>query len=141
MVFRMAPVIVSDSNLSNEEKQLFSLLSYTLEDKQPDAIACRLKFSLVSKGCSEAMKMPWDVKRDTYDYMARVGLVSAACRLTVAEEQELLSEVWASMPQGMAKPPLMINRERRPFDHPSLSQFVNTLMNRTSRDPELTTDL
>ena len=30
---------------------------------------------------------------------------------SLAEEQELLSEVWASMPQGMAKPPLMINRE------------------------------
>jgi len=87
-VFRMVSSCVSDTDLSKEEFQIFRILSLLNIDSHPDAHACRLKFSLATMASS--MQCPWDVSMELEDYIRKVRVVSASCRLTSSEELSLL---------------------------------------------------
>jgi hypothetical protein len=89
-VAHIAQSCVSDTTLSNEEAQIFSQLSTIADDCLPDAWACRLKLSLVLSGAETTMQCPWTALKQYEEYVRRRKYVSAACRLTHAEELTII---------------------------------------------------
>jgi hypothetical protein len=102
-VFRLAETCVSDTQLSDEESQIFAQFALLKDDNHPDAHACRLKISLATLASREAMECEWSVipppkrlrltewGRNIEDemsaYISKYAMVSACCRLT-AEVRE-----------------------------------------------------
>ena len=81
---------VSDTALAPEERQIWQLLRGCANDMHPDAVACRLKLSLATVGCEDTMRCPWNVAAELTRYIGLRAFVSAACRLTPAEELQAL---------------------------------------------------
>lgn len=90
-VFRLAAVCATDVTLSAEEAQIFQQFTYLTSayDAHPDASGCRLKLSLVT--AHSPLHCPWQVPMELESYFKRYAFVSAACRLTLAEESALLT--------------------------------------------------
>jgi len=89
-VFRMAESCVSDTELSGVERTVFNQLRTLREDQHPDAHACRLRISLATLGSREHMAPEWSLEEELGAYVTKHASVSAACRLTMQEELELL---------------------------------------------------
>ena len=85
----MAESCVSDTELTGEEAAIFAQLSLLGDDAHPDAHACRLKISLATVATS-FLECGWAVEDEMEAYLEKLDVVSAACRLTLAEEAELL---------------------------------------------------
>ncbi|MDA7651361.1 hypothetical protein N8602_00255, partial [bacterium] len=91
LAFKIADACVSDTQLSPEEKHIWNRIGQVSVDPHPDACACRLKISIETTGCENAMPCPWTITDEVAMYCAVRTNVSAACRLTDAEEVDLLS--------------------------------------------------
>ncbi|GAB5371987.1 hypothetical protein AAMO2058_001626900 [Amorphochlora amoebiformis] len=89
-VFQLASAIGTDTNLTTEQAQIFDFLKEAASDRHPDSHACRLKISLVTM--DSPISLPWNVEREMDAYITKISHVSAACRLTKAEELLLLDK-------------------------------------------------
>ena len=89
---RLLEACMTDTELSQEEGQLWAALGQTASDDHADAHAVRLKIRLLAEG-TPAMQCPWDDAHNAASleaYALRRDVVSAGCRLTPREELELL---------------------------------------------------
>ena len=89
--FKLADSCLSDTKLSPEEAQIWQQIGEVENDVHPDACACRLKMSLVTMGCEDAMPCKWNVQLECQMYGALRHHVCATCRLTHAEELDLIN--------------------------------------------------
>ncbi|KAF1319029.1 hypothetical protein FI667_g13369, partial [Globisporangium splendens] len=78
-----------DVKFTDEEKWIFDQLGKTLDDRHPNACACRIRLSLGLAYSDN--KVPWKLKPELHDYLSAVTHVDAACRLTMEEEKEALA--------------------------------------------------
>ncbi|KAL4094321.1 hypothetical protein PRIC1_009982 [Phytophthora ramorum] len=79
-----------DVKFTDEEKRVFDQLSKTLDDRHPNACACRIRLSLGIAYSDN--KAPWKLSGELHDYLATTGHVDASCKLTQEEEKEALAE-------------------------------------------------
>jgi len=86
---RVAAACVSDTALGPEEAQLWSKLDLIANDPHADAVACRLRISLATSASSATL--PWSVGEELRSYSRVQHKVASACRLSMAEEMELLA--------------------------------------------------
>lgn len=101
VAFRLCDSCVSDTALSAEDAACVNhLRSFT--DTHPDAVAVRLKLSLL--WADTAIVAPWDLRVQLVLYSARLPAVSGACRLAAGDELKLLEAA------GASKERLMHNR-------------------------------
>ncbi|MGB1593584.1 MAG: hypothetical protein ACPIOQ_12605, partial [Promethearchaeia archaeon] len=87
--FLMADSIATDAKFSEEGEKIFHALAFGNDDPHPDASAVRLKVTLVTMGCGEAM--PWDLTMELASYIQKSSHVSATCQISFEEELQLLS--------------------------------------------------
>ncbi|KAG2527068.1 hypothetical protein JM18_003170 [Phytophthora kernoviae] len=78
-----------DVKFTDEEKRVFDQLAKTLDDRHPNACACRIRLSL-GIAYSEN-KAPWKLSGELHDYLTTSGHVDASCKLTLEEETEALA--------------------------------------------------
>ena len=89
-----------------EEAQLWGAFGGVASDPAPDATAARLRLSMAASGTPAEALLPWDTQAELANYVATWRHVSAACRLSADEEQELLD----SCSQETMRAPLLANR-------------------------------
>ena len=87
--FQLCGCCGSDTPLSEEEAQLWSLLSELAEDHEPGAHACRLRLWVATRCCPEIL-CPWSPGEQLQAYLAKMHHLPPACHLTPADELELL---------------------------------------------------
>ena len=80
--------VATDTELTPEESQIFQNLKSTLRDFHPDAHACRVKLSLMVM--DSPMICPWNIRFDSAKYLSKLNHVSARCRLSYDQEEQLL---------------------------------------------------
>jgi hypothetical protein len=80
--FREAEACAVDVPFTAEEAWVWGQLERTLDDLHPDAHAVRVKLSLAVRYSRASNKSKWEVHREMDRYLAKLGHVSAACRLT-----------------------------------------------------------
>ncbi|KAG1698490.1 hypothetical protein DVH05_015030 [Phytophthora capsici] len=78
-----------DVKFTDEEKRVFDQLSKTLDDRHPNACACRIRLSLGIAYSDN--KAPWKLSGELHDYITTSGHVAASCKLTLEEEKEALA--------------------------------------------------
>ncbi|TYZ50886.1 hypothetical protein PybrP1_007186 [[Pythium] brassicae (nom. inval.)] len=78
-----------DVKFTDEEKWIFDQLAKTLDDRHPNACACRIRLSLGVAYSDN--KVPWSLKPELHDYLSTAAHVDAVCRLTLEEEKEALA--------------------------------------------------
>lgn len=78
-----------DVKFTDEEKWIFDQLEKTLDDRHPNACACRIRLSLGVAYSDN--KVPWKLKPELHDYLSTTAHVDAVCRLTLEEEKEALT--------------------------------------------------
>jgi hypothetical protein len=78
-----------DVKFTDEEKRVFDQLSKTLDDRHPNACACRIRLSLGIAYSDN--KAPWRLSGELHDYLTSSGHVDASCKLTLEEEKEALA--------------------------------------------------
>lgn len=78
-----------DVLFTEEEKWIFEQLARTLDDRHPNACACRIRLSLGVAYSDN--KVPWKLKPELHDYLSTASHVDASCRLTLEEETEALT--------------------------------------------------
>ncbi|OWZ23137.1 hypothetical protein PHMEG_0002034 [Phytophthora megakarya] len=78
-----------DVKFTDEEKRVFEQLSKTLDDRHPNACACRIRLSLGIAYSDN--KAPWKLSGELHDYLATNNHVDASCKLTLEEEKEALA--------------------------------------------------
>ena len=88
-VCALAPSVVSDSTLDDNEQQLLEHLEYLSSDTHPDAHACRVKLSLALMGNEEYMTCPWDFQHEYTQYCHLFPYVSNTCKLSPSEEYQM----------------------------------------------------
>ena len=90
--FELCDTVSCDTNLTLEEAQIVAWLGSSINsiDKHPDAHACRLKISLVM--LDAPVTLPWDLTSELAGYIAKLGHVSANCRLAHDDELALLTQ-------------------------------------------------
>ena len=93
-----APLIATchtDMKFNTEERWIMNMFKRDEkdQDKHPDAHACRLMLALVCLECGESTKDIFDVKEDYKGYVKKNAHVSQACRLTIEDEQLLLTTI------------------------------------------------
>ena len=81
--------VATDVAFSDEERTVLHALDCASEDKHPDAHACRLRISLVLSG--SGVRVPWNVTHEMAGYITKLSHVSASCKLTLKEENQILS--------------------------------------------------
>jgi hypothetical protein len=89
-VFDLVDTCITDSSLSTDEAAIFSQLQF-LDDKHPNAHACRLKISLTTIDTPLHALCPWTAKAELLGYLQSQHLVDASCRLSPAEERVCFS--------------------------------------------------
>jgi hypothetical protein len=93
---KAAPLIATchtDMKFSKEERWIMKMFKRDEkdQDKHPDAHACRLMLVLVCLECGESTKDIFDIEDDYRGYIKKNAHVSQACRLTIEDEQLLLT--------------------------------------------------
>ncbi|GMF14309.1 unnamed protein product [Phytophthora lilii] len=78
-----------DVRFTDEEKRVFDQLAKTLDDRHPNACACRIRLSLGIAYSDN--KAPWKLSGELHDYLTTSGHVDATCKLTLEEEKEALA--------------------------------------------------
>lgn len=79
-----------DVTFTDEEKWIFDQLAKTVDDRHPNACACRIRLSLAIAYSDN--KAPWNLKAELHDYFTTIGHVDAVCKLTLEEEHEGLKK-------------------------------------------------
>ena len=127
---QLADLCVSESQPTPEEAQLWAAFGGVAADPAPDATAARLRLSMAAAGTPAEALLPWSIHAEVAAYVTAWRHISAACRLTADEEQELLE----SLPQDVIKAPMLANRacylylrgrvaEDEAVGHPTLEQL------------------
>ena len=106
-VCELSDLCVSDNALTPEEQQLWLAFAGVAMDPAPDACAARLRLSVAAFGTPAESLLPWDTQEELLSYVGSWRHVSASCRLSAREEQELLD---SCDPEMVARSPLMSNR-------------------------------
>jgi hypothetical protein len=90
LAFRLIDACVSDTPLTAEELQTWREIEKLsgLQEAHPDAFACRLKLWIMTRSSDSTLN--WNIELEARGYMARREHVSAACRLSLREEQKIL---------------------------------------------------
>ncbi|KAJ8548740.1 hypothetical protein ON010_g10931 [Phytophthora cinnamomi] len=78
-----------DVKFTDEEKRVFDQLAKTLDDRHPNACACRIRLSLGIAYSDN--KAPWNLSGELHDYLTTSAHVDASCKLTLEEEKEALA--------------------------------------------------
>lgn len=78
-----------DVKFTDEEKRVFDQLAKTLDDRHPNACACRIRLSLGIAYSDN--KAPWKLSGELHDYLTTSDHVDASCKLTLEEEKEALA--------------------------------------------------
>jgi hypothetical protein len=89
-VFRLVNTIGTDTEFSAEEKYIFQCIGQANGDCHPNAHACRLKISLVT--IDSPVEPPWNLTKEMAAYVTKLSHVSATCRMSHAEELQLLEQ-------------------------------------------------
>ena len=82
---------ITDVPLSPEAQQITECFHMLSNNRHPDAIACRLKLMLAFE-CTP-IALPWNFVKEIEQYCSIRMSVSAACRLSLTEECDLLLRV------------------------------------------------
>ncbi|KAG9413019.1 hypothetical protein AC1031_016040 [Aphanomyces cochlioides] len=77
-----------DVDFTDEESWIFSQVAKTLDDRHPDACACRVLLNLAVQYSDN--KCPWRLSDELHTVAAGVAHVQADCRLTQEEELDAL---------------------------------------------------
>ena len=85
----LAAGCTADTDLSEEESQLWAMVGELDDDSEPAAHALRLRLSLAARCCPQLLA-PWSVAEQLRLYIAKLPHVPAACALPAADELELL---------------------------------------------------
>ncbi|CAH0482965.1 unnamed protein product [Peronospora belbahrii] len=85
-----------DVEFTDEEKRVFDQLSKTLDDRHPNACACRIRLSLGIAYSNN--RAPWKVSDELYDYLTTSKHVEAQSKLTLEEEKEALAHSYQQCP-------------------------------------------
>ncbi|KAL3658013.1 hypothetical protein V7S43_017055 [Phytophthora oleae] len=85
-----------DVKFTDEEKRVFDQLSKTLDDRHPNACACRIRLSLGIAYSDN--KAPWKLSGELHDYITTSGHVDASCKLSLEEEKEALAHCHQQSP-------------------------------------------
>ena len=120
-VFTLANSIATDAKFSAEEKQIFELLGDIVGDAHPDSHACRLKISLAI--ADAPIITPWDDRSEYGKYLLKLTHISARCRLT-KEEEENVSERCSMMFKKEAIVRSVIHRQ---FNISSIARLVRVV--------------
>ena len=88
-VFRLSSTCGSDTHLSAEEKQLWSVLGDFDDDPEPGAHACRLRLWLATRCCPE-LPCPWQPAEQLPLYLAKLRFLPPTCHLSAQDELQLL---------------------------------------------------
>lgn len=107
--FKLIDTCVCDRVLTVQEKQIYSLLGNIRNKLLLDSAACRLKLFFVTYGCSDIMPYPFDIDEDLLEYVSHYKSISIFCRLTVDQENFIMSKI--SEGSG-CKTATFVNRER-----------------------------
>jgi hypothetical protein len=86
--FALCPACFTDQPLTSEEGQLIRQLATLADDHHPDAAATRLRFAAVA-----GHSLTWNTLADLTLYVERFQTVSAACRLPLEDEEQLLDQL------------------------------------------------
>lgn len=86
---QMIPTCTIDTTMTPEEVWILKQFRQSVDDRAPDACACRLQLTLAIGDTNQSV--PWDVSEELYDYIVTQKHVSALCRLSVRDEVELFS--------------------------------------------------
>lgn len=90
-VFTLADGCFTDVRMTNEQRQIFNQLKYTVDDTQADAVACRLKIGLVLTANTH-IRCPWDQNSEMREYIEKHKYVSFECKLSIVDEITLLKQ-------------------------------------------------
>ena len=93
----LAAGCTADTDLSEEESQLWAMVGELDDDSEPAAHALRLRLSLAARCCPQLLA-PWSVAEQLRLYIAKLPHVPAACALPAADELELLRPHVAQLP-------------------------------------------
>jgi hypothetical protein len=107
--FRLIESCVCDLPFTDQEQQIYDLISLAREDLHADVHACRLKLFFVTFGCSDIMKFQFNHSDEMLAYINKHKLVSSACRLSPEEEIFVLSRIPVDFKNRYLH---MVNRER-----------------------------
>jgi thiol-disulfide isomerase/thioredoxin len=88
--FRLITSLCVDVDFTAAEAWVFRQI-YNIEDKHPNAHAIRLKLSLALQFSDN--KVEWDAMNEYNSYLIKLSHVSAACRLSIEEEEEIMDMV------------------------------------------------
>ena len=96
MATRLAETCEIDAALSAEEAYVMRMMERTTHDQHPDAHACRLKVALAVSYSEERLVLKdeqgkaWELDKEYAQYIKKVAHVSAASRLSLEEELQLV---------------------------------------------------
>lgn len=88
--FREAEGCSVDVPFTAEEAWVWGQFERTVDDAHPDAHAVRLKLALAVQYSRSSNKVKWEQHREMDRYLAKLGHVTASCRLTYEEELDAL---------------------------------------------------
>ena len=95
-ICKMVSSITCDEAFPAEDQIVFNQLKAARADVSPNAHACRLKISLAVNAVHGTRPCPWDLAEELQLYLQKLDRVTSACRLSRAEERELLAVVVAA---------------------------------------------
>jgi len=87
---RLAPSCISDTQLTDEEAQIWGKLELIADDQHPDAVGARLHISRATS--ASASSVPWSVATELGNYCRLLHKIRCDCRLSLEEEMLLLEE-------------------------------------------------
>ena len=91
--FRMCVSCITDAPLASDELQLWQRLGPVSRDLAPDAVATRLRLSLLTTAVTGIMSAKWNVAHDARLYFDMRDCVTATCRLTPRDELEVIESL------------------------------------------------
>ena len=88
--FKEAEACSVDVPFTAEEAWVWGQFERSIDDAHPDAHAVRLKLALAVQYSRSSNKVKWEQHREMDRYLAKLGHVTASCRLTYEEELDAL---------------------------------------------------
>eukprot|EP01060_Flectonema_neradi_P029194 TRINITY_DN3976_c6_g1_i2.p1 TRINITY_DN3976_c6_g1~~TRINITY_DN3976_c6_g1_i2.p1 ORF type:complete len:3023 (+),score=543.42 TRINITY_DN3976_c6_g1_i2:1734-10802(+) len=108
---------------TSEDRQVWGrVIISLLQDTHADAIACRLRLSLVFAPFGEDMQPPWDIRKEIIRYIQRRHDVSSSCALSISDESLILrncsaSKTYANMRLIVNRTHFLLGSSDKPFEY------------------------
>ncbi len=87
-VFRLCDSVATDTNFTDEGLVIYNSFAYAADDWHPDAHACRMKISLLTRESGAAPS--WDLALECAWLASKLDCVSSECRLAPEEEFQIM---------------------------------------------------